>query len=358
LARACRRRLSLLLLVALLSSRGHGAWAEDAELLAKAGLIRQGNLWVLKQESDWLARVARLRPLEKSALSAQERYAVASIANERRFAELEELRRQVRELQRLAAGSDVSKRAKEQFADQVRVNQQLIGTLEKEVADPREADRSPSVRQALIEWIDRRAALVEALLAGRSVAANLAARYAELERDPAVLAALGGASTRRRLGPSRTFEIQAAALDKLAASLFDEAIPVYRLHGQWRVNVVLEERAARTLNFSPDDTEHLLAASLIEAAGIAVDPKAPDIVIQTSGGRALHGKRIVLSKLRIGSVVLANVAAVALPPEGEDLGSALAGKGLDGHRLEIDPARLQAKLLAPESPEPTNAANR
>ncbi|MGD9649085.1 MAG: retropepsin-like aspartic protease [Pirellulales bacterium] len=291
-------------------------------------------------------------------MSAQQGYATALLGNERRFAELEQLRRQVRELQRLAGGSDVSKRTKAQLAEQVRVNQQLIETIEKEVADPREADRSPLVRQALVQWIDRRAALIEALLADRSVAANLASRYAELERDPGVLVALGDTSTRRRLGPSRTFELQSAALDKLAASLFGDTLPVYRQHGQWRVSVVLEERSARTLNFSPNATEHLLAASLLESAGISVDAQAPDVVIQTSGGRALHAKRIVLAKFRVGSVVLTNVAAIALPPEGEDLGSVLAGQRLDGYRLEIDEARLQAGLLAAESPQPPDASNR
>ncbi|MBX9791170.1 MAG: retropepsin-like domain-containing protein [Pirellulales bacterium] len=348
-----------LLVVACLAAATSLANAEDFARLAATGLLRQGNLWVLKEESDWLARIARLRPLEKSALSAQQKYAAELLHNERRFGELEQLRRQVQELQRLAAGTEVSKGTKARLADQIRANQQLIATLEKEVADPREADRSPSVRQALIDWIDRRAELAEALLADRGLAASLAARYAELQRDPGVLAALGDVAARRRLGPSRTFELQAAALDKLATNLFSQPLPVYRQHGIWHVNVVLEERAARTLNFSPNGTEHFLAASLLESAGISVDPHAPDILIQSSGGRTVCGKRIVLANLRIGNVVFTKVAAVALPPEGEDLGSVLAGKQLAGHRLDIDPARLEAHLTPNAAPpEPAAAPNR
>ena len=347
-----------LLVVAFHIAVGNVTKAEDPDRLAAAGLVRQGNLWVLKEESDWLARTARLRPLEKSVLSAQQMYAAELLHNERRFGELEQLRRQVREWQRLAAGPDVSKNTKARLADQVRANQQLIATLEKETADPREADRSPPVQQALIDWIDRRAELAEALLADRGLAASLAARYAEFQRDPGVLAALGDVAARRRLGPSRTFELQAAALDKLAANLFRPSLPVYRQHGVWHVNVVLEERAARTLNFSPNGTEHFLAASLLESAGVAVDQHAPDMLIQTSGGRTVRGKRIVLASLRIGSVVLTNVAAVALPPDGEDLGSVLAGKGLAGQRLEIDPTRLEARLTTLEAGEPAAKSNR
>lgn len=323
--------------------------SDEPAVLTAAGLVRQGNLWVLGDEASWLAQVAHLRPLEKSASSAEQQYQAALAANLQRFAELEQLRKQVRELQRLAASSDVSQRTKLQLADQVRVNQELIRGLEREVADPREPDRSAGVRKSLVEWIDRRAALAEALLADRSQATSLAQRYAELASDPGILVALGDTATRRRLGPSRTFEIQTAALDKLSAALFSETLPVYREHGLWRVNVVLEERAARTLNFSHEGTEHLLAASLLEAAEIKVDPQAPEITIQTSGGRAVRGRRIELAKLRIGNRVLTKVPAIALSPEGEDLGSVLGGKALSGHRLEIDRTRLQAKVLTVEA---------
>ena len=328
--------------------------SDESAVLTAAGLVRQGNLWVLGDEANWLAQVAHLRPLEKSASSAEQQYQAALAANEQRFAELEQLRKQVRELQRLAASSDVSRRTKLQLAEQVRVNQELIRGLEREVADPREADRAATVRKSLIEWIDRRATLAEALLADRSQAKSLAQRYAALASDPGILVALGDTATRRRLGPSRTFEIQAASLDKLSAALFSDIFPVYRDHGLWRVNVVLEERAARTLNFSPEGTEHLLTASLLEAAEIKVDPQAPEITIQTSGGRAVRGRRIELAKLRIGNRVLTKVPAIALSPEGEDLGSVLGGKALTGYRLEIDRARLQAKVLSGAA-EPADA---
>ena len=327
---------------------------EEPAVLTAAGLVRQGNLWVLEEEANWLAHVANLRPLEKSAASAEQQFLAALAANEQRFAELEQLRKQVRELQRLAASSDVSRRTKLQLAEQVRVNQELIRGLEREVADPREADRAATVRKSLIEWIDRRATLAEALLADRSQAKSLAQRYAALASDPGILVALGDTATRRRLGPSRTFEIQAASLDKLSAALFSDIFPVYRDHGLWRVNVVLEERAARTLNFSPEGTEHLLTASLLEAAEIKVDPQAPEITIQTSGGRAVRGRRIELAKLRIGNRVLTKVPAIALSPEGEDLGSVLGGKALADYRLEIDRARLQAKVLSGAA-EPADA---
>jgi hypothetical protein len=177
----------------------------------------------------------------------------------------------------------------------------------------------------------------------------LAQRYVELASDPGILVALGDTATRRRLGPSRTFEIQTAALEKLSTALFSQVFPVYREHGLWRVNVVLEERAARTLNFSPAGTEHLLAASLLEAAEIKVDPQTPEITIQTSGGRAVRGRRIELATLRIGNSVLTNVPAIALPPEGEDLGSVLGGKALAGHQLEIDEPRLQARVISADA---------
>jgi hypothetical protein len=325
------------------------ARADESAALTAAGLVRQGNLWVLADEAAWLAQVAHLRPLEKSAAAAAQQFQVALAANEQRFAELEQLRKQVRELQRLAASSDVSQRTKLQLANQVRVNQELIRGLELEVADPRTADRAASVRKALVDWIDRRAALAEALLADRSQATSLAQRYVELASDPGILVALGDTATRRRLGPSRTFEIQTAALEKLSTALFSQVFPVYREHGLWRVNVVLEERAARTLNFSPAGTEHLLAASLLEAAEIKVDPQTPEITIQTSGGRAVRGRRIELATLRIGNSVLTNVPAIALPPEGEDLGSVLGGKALAGHQLEIDEPRLQARVISADA---------
>ena len=349
LARAGRWRYVAPLWLLVLVGFQAVARPDEPAVLTAAGLVRQGNLWVLGDEASWLAQVAHLRPLEKSASSAEQQYHAALAANEQRFAELEQLRKQVRELQRLAASADVSQRTKLQLADQVRVNQELIRGLEREVADPREADRSTSVRKSLVEWIDRRAALAEALLADRSQATSLALRYAELASDPGILVALGDTATRRRLGPSRTFEVQTAALDKLSAALFSETLPVYREHGLWRVNVLLEERAARTLNFSPEGAEHLLAASLLEAAEIKVDPQAPEVTIQTSGGRAVRGRRIELAKLRIGNLVLTKVPAIALPPEGEDLGSVLGGKAPGGHRLQIDRARLQARVLASES---------
>jgi hypothetical protein len=341
------------LLLVLLGSTAV-AWPEEPDELTAAGLVRQGNLWVLGEEASWLAHVAYLRPLEKSAASAEQQFQAALAANVQRFAELEQLRKQVRELQRLASSSDVSQRTKLQLADQVRVNQELIRELEREVSEPREADLASGVRKSLINWIDRRAALAEALLTDRSQAMVLAMRYAELASDPGILVALGDTTTRRRLGPSRTFEIQMAALDKLSAALFSDVFPVYRDHGLWRVNVVLEERAARTFNFSPQGTEHFLAASLLESAGITVAPQAPEITIQTSGGRAVRGRRIELAKLRIGNRVLTKVPAIALSPEGEDLGSVLGGKALAGNRLEIDPARLQARVRGGET-EPAAA---
>lgn len=336
-------------LLLLLGGATAVAWPEQPAVLTAAGLVRQGNLWVLGEEATWLAHVAHLRPLEKSAAAAEQQFQVALVSNVQRFAELEQLRKQVRELQRLAASSDVSQRTKLQLADQVRVNQELIRGLEREVADPREADLAAGVRKSLIAWIDRRAALAEALLTDRSQAMNLASRYAELASDPGVLVALGDTTTRRRLGPSRTFEIQAAALEKLSAALFSDVFPVYRDHGLWRVNVVLEERSARTFNFSPEGTEHFLAASLLDAAGIALNPQAPEISIQTSGGRSVRGRRLELAKLRIGNRVLTKVPAIALSPEGEDLGSVLGGKALAGYRLQIDRTRLQARVLSGET---------
>ncbi len=212
----------------------------------------------------------------------------------------------------------------------------------------------PSLKTAIIDWMNARGSLVVAYLAAEPDFSELAKKYKELAEDEEVAAALKTLGKKNHLG-SKDFEQDQktmAAIEKLAVG---EEVPFYRegmgdflggvLNETTPVAVRLESVNAQSGNWAPE--------ALLTKAGITVDSSSPSVTLtfMGNGKRVIQCKQVIVPKLRLGKTVLENLKFLAMPDDAKDLGTQVMSRELVAYDLTPDVEKWIFKIVKKPQPK-------
>jgi hypothetical protein len=220
-----------------------------------------------------------------------------------------------------------------------------IRQLKARYLAPERFAEHPQSRDEVVRLLNARNDLLLVMLALPRTQSELAADYRRLTRDAAVRQALSDLGGKHRLGPLRDYRSDLRRLAAIDRTLTDPQVPMYRQDNHDRVSVLINDAVPAVMSLRESvDGPTVLAESVADAAGVALDAGAKPVAYTPAAGRKLTARRGVIRTMRIGGVVLRDVPTLVLPPEGEDLGSKLGRAAVSHLRLEPDPARLRLTI--------------
>jgi hypothetical protein len=215
---------------------------------------------------------------------------------------------------------------------------------------------APALKATITDWMKARNDLILAYLAAEPLFTELNEKYAELQKDADVAAAIQELGKNNRLG-SKEFEQGQTLMAAAAKTALSGEIPFYRdglmdsigglLNETNSVAVQIDTMNAKAGNWAP--------ALELAKAGIQVDPGPPTAALTLSGGgggkRVIQCRKAIVPKLRFGHVVLENLPFLALPDDAKDLGMQISSKELRGFDTTADVDKWTFKLVKKEMPK-------
>ena len=308
----------------------------EVRLQKKHGLIRlSGGVWGLPIEAALKEKLAQLPQLRESVVTAEKELDERTAANRRAWAEaapaLETLKQALGRLsptdpQRLALA-------------------QQLTTLEATVSEPARFSLRGDVRARLVAFSRDRSLLQLALLWIRAQVPRLTEEYARLAKLQDVAAGLKQLGN-EKLGPLKSYAPEVKRLAEYDKLVFTDWLPAYQQAGQTRFSAIVNEQVPVTFTWSEDsDSKLILPASVLEPCGLSLPENSPRQTIKL-GDRTFAVRELGIPTMRLGRHVAKNLAALVLPPEGEDLGARLPRQALTSLRINIELDRLRLTVTA------------
>jgi len=308
------------------------------KLLRSRGLRRLGKIWITEREERLRTQLARVDAAHRRYRKAEKALDESLQANAADHARLLILQRQIEQLKQARPKGNSIKL--QQYKTKLAQAEQVVALLRSRCLPPQRLGGVGLTRQAAGEMVAARMSLVVLLAKIRQHVGLLNEDYRPLRGDSSVTEALASAGAQQRLGPARDYAGDLKPVAKLERVLGAADLPFYRQGGRLRVSVLVNHRTPATMTLLESGGQTLIPASLLQAAGIDIPADAPRVVFPV-GGRMLQARRVRIDYLQVGSAVLRDVEALALPPEGEDLGAQLAPRALSGYKVKLDALRLR-----------------
>jgi len=118
-------------------------------------------------------------------------------------------------------------------------------------------------------------------------------------------------------------------------------LPLWVQSGKTRVGAILNERAPVVFTWQTSNEPTVLTASMAESAGVDVTESAEIFEMPFGRTRRLPTRRVTVQRIRLGELVLHDVPAYILPPEGEDLGARIGPDALGEYKATVELERLR-----------------
>ena len=306
--------------------------ALDLELL--------GEIWITQRERRLRAHLSRVEKSHRRYRKVEQRLDELLKANETNGAKLLIGKQQLAQLKKAKPKGNATQL--QQHKARVQQVEKIVAVLRRRyVPSQRLAEAAPA-RHRAGELAEARTALMLLLATIRDHVGRLEDDYRPLRKDAAVRSALQTLGA-ERLGSMRDFDRELRRVAELEGLLNKAPLPFYRQSGRLRIGVLVNHRTPATFTLLESGGETLIPSSLVQAAAIDIPDDAPRVIYRTKR-RKLETRRVTIAYLRIGSAELREVTALALPPEGEDLGAQLAPSALSGYRMKLDSRRLRLHL--------------
>jgi hypothetical protein len=325
------------LLIALAPPALSGASAADADhgrsVLTRNGLSAHGTAWIVAEEAQLRRHIASLDALDRRNRQAQQQAAAMLEKNEKIRAQL--------------IAAEAAKKAGKQppapASSSASSGSSSDGKKPEELSSKRPdvtgtGEMTP-LQAAMIELVSARQAIFLASAAIDRLEGGLSEKYSELQKRDDVATALKELGEQQKLGPMKDYRRDADRGRQLSASAQRGPIPVFLECDRFRLGVVVNERLPLTMSIAADGEPTLIAAGAARSLGITPKAEAP-IREDRRGDRVVRASEVSIPSIRLGAIVLRDVPALLLPPEGEDLGSQLAVKSLSGFRSELSERRM------------------
>ncbi len=181
----------------------------------------------------------------------------------------------------------------------------------------------------------------------RKVADQLLTRYAELNQDKEVVAALKewneAAHTSSALKPSHSFESSLKRLEALEKDVGSETIPLRQEEKNSYATVVINEDTICELVVDPSASTIVLPYRVAVDAGVHLDA-APKRTTETADGSEAQTKRVVLKSVQVGSFAAKNVVCHVLPAENTTAKGVLGSSFLKQFKSEVNAGGTELSL--------------
>jgi hypothetical protein len=323
--------------------------ADDApaadQVLQNHGLTKVGKLWILPEEQQLRERLAALERCEKRHKEARASVDQLLDANEAALTRLNKLEETVKKTRELDASAKAGTPQRKQLDVELKNEESAIEQIRKAYVPPDKLGIAAPLKTALIDVVNARTEVTLKLLAYRDTPCDLPQRYQQVAKQPAVAAAINAADDSSQFGPSKGLcERWRFIIESFAASLLGDTLPVYREGHAYRLTAIIDERRPLTFTLDNVDEPMLIPQNLAEAAGLQIDPAAPQSTYRVAEGRDVKAQTIKIERVRLGGHVVKNVPAYILPPEAADLGARIGQNSLPGLHLHMNAAKFQINL--------------
>ena len=309
------------------------------QVLGGKGLVALGEFWITDREIGLRQRFELVPKWANRAFQARRALDEAVVQNETLWNQLLRAESAVRQLEQardMATGSQ-----RDALDQQVDIQNQAVATKRARAVDPDQLADVPRVKAQVIGLIDVRNELALGLYWIRHATPLLIEEYARLKKDADVDRAMRQMDGGHRLGPARDYDQQLKKLARYDRVVHSDTVPSYRESGRWRTSGLINDQTPATFTLTQSSESSLIPFSMIERAGLIIPDDSPRSNYCTADGREFSVRRFKIPYLRFGRHVLRDVPAMALPPEGEDLGAQIGSKTLAEYELSVQPRRLR-----------------
>ncbi len=322
----------------------YGDEAAAQQQLLSMGLTKMRGYWICHDEVALRRQLEALPRAERRFYSAREEVRAMLAAQDDYQEQLKQLQEAIEQIRQRIAQNNINPLRRQKLENQVRRHLGTVGKIQTKIrVDLNGRDEGSPLTEATVRLVDARRGLAMVLLAIDRHKQRMRDQYTELEQDAEIMQALGAAGSRERLGPAESYETQERRrIDRLSEAVFSNRMPIYRRGNRYRLSVIVGDHTPATFSYLANQTQTLIPATLVRSAGIELDEETPPITLLLANSkRKIPVHKIIIPRLRIGRYVLENIPALALGPEGEDLGAILGRNALAEYRVELDTHRLE-----------------
>lgn len=324
------------------------AAADDASrrVLEAHGLVNLGEAWLCPAEVEARRWLDALDPLDRQYQTLQRAVDDRVRANEVAKAELAAKRAELKRLEERIDKYDPAAigPTRDQLKQSAKEVEAQIKRLRHVYKDGSRLAEFQPARDEVIRLANARAGLTLAAAALRRRLGEIPNEYDRLAKIPEVRTALARLGPTERLGAARNYEAEAAErLARIDRATLSNVVPIYRDDNHPRVVAVVNGSTPVTFSLRYSDSPTHLPHSLISSLGI--DTTNARRATYTVGNRKLACRVVTLASVRIGGLELRDVEAIALPPEGEDLGAKLGRAAYASHYFDVDFSQLRLTIM-------------
>lgn len=316
------------------------------QTLVDAGLVPHGRYWICRQEVGLRLQLAALPKLEREFFAANKKFRGIIRKYQAYASELEKLHKAREDNRRLLLGDSLGPGRRQQLQhDDTLYRDRMIALERKMTGDLNVLAEASPATEAAVALAGAQSALAVTLLTIVRRMDEVSQQYGQLRQDSRITTAIETRGGNEVLGPAEDYRAQTRRrLARLSEAALTDGLAVYRQSGRIRVTAVLEDEVPVTFSYTGSQGPTLLPSSILQTAGIVVDPAAATEVLQ-EGDRSISVRRVLLPRLRFGKFVFRQVPALALPPEAEDLGARISRHAFGKHHVELNTKKLWFRLV-------------
>jgi aspartyl protease family protein len=340
------------LLSAVDPARGDEATAK-AKLAAKG--IRATHIGLsLQTETEFSKAVTLAYSLKRKLQSATSRQHAAGSDNEEAEATVQQLMAQNEALRKQAPPptnqpfipfrNQINQQYKTEISQEIQANDNEIALIHE--AQKQSTKNSGELRQ---EADSARSTYFQQVRDARALADRVVAQYAEVNKDPEVVAAIKewneATNTSATLKPTHGFESAVKRLEALEKKIVSEKIPLRQegkdfyatveLNGKQKCDMIVDTKAATMM----------LPYQMAVDAGVPVDAEATTKRSRKDAGSKSEPKRVLLSSVRVGSITLKNVSCGVYPANARTAKAVLGLSFLGQFKYELNAVASELSLV-------------
>ena len=334
--------ISLMLVWLLTGGSGHvDAQSSDA-VLTKAQLTLFHDHWICPEEVEIQKVLHRLPEAEKNHRLHSDRFYQTIKQTHDLIKRLNKLRQQNNQIDQQLINAQNNILLAEKLTVQKKSLVKKRAALEKLFRKENDIKNDASkLSNRSKKYISSRTQVALLLIRYQKSLDAIEKKYLNLNGDPSISSAIYSIDRSKRLGPIKKY--QPITDFRIYQQIFSAKQPIYRRSNAWQVDLFINEEVPVTFSYSGRAPLTLLPSQVIQSTGIDIPEDAPVVVLQRKS-QNITARKVLIPQLRIGSQLLTNVEAYALPPEAEDIGALLSPKSLVGYQIEIQPISAQLTI--------------
>jgi len=348
------------------SAVGQEIPAADATLKSHE-LKRLGSTYVLPDEAPVLKRMKELASLQQKVNEGLQYLDMIETRGEQRKvfieelsenhqalqAQLQEMSQQIAQIEQAGINNPLMSAQRNQVVAQhnaiIAADNQVVERLNS--LRRMEGDRDPK-HQVVGEVTQRREEFLEAMLELRKLVDAALARYQGLAQNDEVVRALNDVSAaskskiKYKLGPSRDFLAAVQRLEKAEGVVSTDAIKCRREGGVFVVDAMINGKLAVPMIYDTGASEVVISTELADRLGIKPKDSDPVVPHQIADGSIVNARKMVLESIRVGKVVVKNIACSVMPSNKTEV-PLLLGQGFLSrvdHKMSSDGRLTIAKV--------------